>query len=131
MPYRSLCRSMPCRSLCRSMPCRSLCRSMPYSSLCRSMCSTATTNKTLDSVEAVSVDNNILGYLTLAYLSVKYENRDRQRAVMHLTNQGLSNAQLDTLLSSCRKLKDLLSKKRVVIGSAVRAEFYRSPAVSL
>ena len=39
---------------------------------------------------------------------------------MHLTNQGLSDTQLDVLLSSCRKLRELLSKKEVMIGSAVQ-----------
>lgn len=82
----------------------------------------------LDNVEAVSVDNS---YLTLAYLSEEVDNRERQRAMMHLQNQGLSDAQLDKLLSSCRRLREVLSKKTVVVGSAVRAEFYRSPAVSL
>ena len=50
---------------------------------------------------------------------------------MHLANQGLSDEQLDSLLFNCRKLKDALTCKQVVIGSAVRSEFYRSPAVSL
>ena len=92
----------------------------------------ATSHKhTWDDVEAVSVDNNIVCYLTLAYLSEKIDNRERQRAVMHLQNQGLSDAQLDKLLSSCRRLKEVLAQKTVVVGSAVRAEFYCGPAVSL
>ena len=67
----------------------------------------------------------------MAYLSERFEDREQQRAVMHLTNQGLSDTKLDVLLSSCRKLRELLSKKEVMIGSAVRSEFYRSSAVSL
>ena len=70
-------------------------------------------------------------YLTLAYLSEKIDNQERQRAVMHLQNQGPSDAQLDKLLSSCRRLKDMLAQKTVVVGSAVRAEFYRGAAISL
>ena len=85
---------------------RALCRPMYRA---RALLHTVATSyhNILDNVEAVSVDNS---YLTLAYLSEEVDNRERQRAVMHLQNQGLIDAQLDKLLSSCRRLREVLSQ---------------------
>ena len=86
------------------------------------------------SYDAVALDTNCVTYLALAYLSLKYTNRDRQRSIMNLQNSGLSDVQLDNLLTSCRELNTTLRKKVVVVGSvlgsAVRAEYYSAPAVS-
>ena len=81
-------------------------------------------------VEAVALDTNCVGYLALANLSWKYSNRERQKSVMNLQNKGLSDSQLDHLLSCCRRLYELLNKRIMVVGSAVCNEYYSAPAVS-
>ena len=79
----------------------------------------------------VVLDNNVLFYLTLNYLAEKYpDNRDRQKFSMHVANAGLSDTQFETMLENCRQLRLLLGDKELIVGSAVKAEFYVAPPVS-
>ena len=76
----------------------------------------------------ISVDTNILTYLTIAHLSEKGCAINRIREVMCLPS-WLTESQVSSLNASCVQLRKVLPGR--VVGPLVYHEYYSAPQVSI